>query len=316
MRFIILCCFILGLAMGPAHAAEAPRVAVTIKPVQSLAATIMTGIGSPALLMQGLVSPHDFTLKPSQARLLRRAQLVVWVGPSLETTLKKPIRQLVAQHRVLQLDDLASLKTLAVRNGRDWAEDHGHRDRKHAGKNRGRRAGQGPIDPHIWLDPRNARAIAAAIAARLSAIDPANKERYAANAKTLDLALERLDIRLSRLLEHIAATPYFVQHDAYQYFERRYGLKVLGAITLSDATAPSAKRLTTIRRKIRQNGAACVFHEPQFSSKLANVVIAGTAARRGRLDPFGANIASGPGAYAATMVQLASDLAGCLDPKS
>lgn len=305
----LLCALIAVAACLPARTAvaEAPAVVVTILPIHSLVAGVMDGVGRPHLLLDGGASPHAYALKPSDARRLTEARAVFWVGEALEAFLERPLGALAGQARKVEILEMAGLRRLPLREGGIWgtheeetsgpaAAPHGHKG----------------IDSHLWLDPDNARAIVRGAATVLGGIDPANAGRYADNATALEHRLDDLDSRLRARLAPLAGRPYVVFHDAYQYFERRYGLSPAGAVTVSPGRAPGAKRLIELRQRIRAAKAACVFMEPQFEPRLAHIVIEGTPARLGTLDPLGANLVPGKDAYFALMDGLAESITGCL----
>jgi len=308
----------LGLtAPGPAitRAAEGPKVVTSIKPVHSLVAGVMVGAGSPALLVPGGGSPHAYTLRPSQARRLQEADLVFWIGDGMETFLAKPLGALARGARVVALYRAPGGTLLATRRGGVW-DDHGaardeaasaQREPNHDDNN-----AHGSVDMHVWLDPANAQAMAGAIAEALAETDPANAARYRANGEDLRQRLGALDRELRRTLAPVAARPYVVFHDAYQYFEARYGLSAAGAITVSPGRPPGARRLAEIRARIVATGARCVFAEPQFPPPLVRTVIEDTAAKAAILDPLGAELTAGPETYFTLMRALARALADCL----
>jgi zinc transport system substrate-binding protein len=299
-----------------ARADEAPTVVVSIVPIHSLVAGVMDGVGSPHLLLPGGASPHAYALRPSDARQLANARVVFWVGEALETFLERPLATLAEKARVVELMETKELIRLPLRSGGLWEShaddpanpkgtgphDHHHNDHHH---HKG-------IDAHIWLDPANARAIAAAVAATLIEVDPGNAARYTANAKAMGERLRALDSHLKNILQPIKNKKYIVFHDAYQYLERRYGLGAAGAITVSPGRSPSARRLIEIRERILSANAACVFIEPQFEPKLAQTVVENTGAQVAVLDPLGARLTPGKDAYFALMEELASALVRCL----
>lgn len=311
-----------------AAAAEAPRVAVTLKPVHSIVAGVMAGIAEPQLLMPGGGSPHAYALKPSQARALARAGLVVRVSENLETFLDRPIENLSDNAAVVTLEDIPGLTLYQVREGGVWEdhdlagasgekrEPHGHRHGKHDDEHT-RPAGHahGEHDTHIWLDPHNARIIASHVAEALSKVWPDHAGAFAANAERLSGRIAALDAGLKASTGKLRGKPYIVFHDAYRYFEERYGLQPAGSITVSPERTPGAKRLLAIRERIDESGSICVFAEPQFEPRLVATVTAGTPARRGVLDPLGASLPEGPDHYFSLMRNLADALTKCLSPK-
>jgi zinc transport system substrate-binding protein len=301
-------------------AAEAPRVVVSIKPVHSLVAGVMDGVGSPELLIHGGGSPHTYSLRPSDAQALQEADVVFWIGEELEGFLARPLQTLPRAAAVVALHEADGVRLLAGREGGAW-EAHAHHDsdnaheHDHEHEHEHQHTHEG-ADMHVWLDPVNAQAMVAAIAKELSAIDPENEERYTSNATFLHQRLGELDTTLQDQLEPVQNDPYIVFHDAYQYFEDRYDLNAVGSITITPEQQPGARRLYEIRARIVETGSACVFSEPQFEPVLVETVIEGTGARSGVLDPLGAELEAGPDAYFDLMDQLAGSLRNCLDKAS
>ena len=311
--------WLLPITSEAAEAAEALRVVVSIKPLHSLVAGVMAGVGTPKLLLAGGQSPHTYTLKPSDARALQEADAVFWVGPALEGFLTKPIAALPAKASRVALSAAPGVALLPARAGGAWeAHDHaaGHSPKHaHQGKDdhdHDHDHDHDGADMHIWLDPVNAKAMVAAIEAALTAARPADSATIRANAQAVAARLDGLHAGLAADLAPLQGRPYIVYHDAYQYFEARYGLSPAGAITLSPDRPASAKRLGEIRKTITASGAACVFAEPQFPPALVETVLAGTPARPGTLDPLGAGLPPGPDAYFTLLGNLATDLQTCL----
>ncbi|MBB4234276.1 zinc ABC transporter substrate-binding protein [Rhizobium esperanzae] len=303
---------------GSMRAADAPLVVTSIKPVHSLVSAIMQGVGEPQLIVDGAASPHTYNLKPSNARALQDAKVIFWVGPGLEAFLEKPLQALGSDASVVELDNAPGLTKLPFREGGafephddgDAAEheaasadghDHAADDHDH-----------GAFDTHLWLDPMNAKAMATMITTTLVAADPANALTYQANAKALDDKLTALDKELAATVAPVKAKPFIVFHDAYQYFEHRYGIRVAGSITVSPETIPGAERVSEIHRKVGELGATCVFAEPQFEPRLIDVVIEGTRAKSGVLDPEAATLKAGPDLYFTLMRGIADSMKACL----
>lgn len=300
--------FLLLLSLSlPARSAEVPRVVATIAPLHSLVAGVMEGVGEPHLLVPGGASPHTYALRPSDARALAQANLLVWVGPGLEGFLAKP---LAAQRpaRLVTLSDLPDIVRLPARKGGAWeghgtdADDHDH----------GHGAHGHDIDFHLWLDPANARVLTAAVAQALSDLDPERAEHYRANRERVLADLGTREERVRQMLAPVGNRPFVVFHDAYHYFEQRFGLRPAGSVTVDPERRPGAKRVAAIRAKLRDLGVRCVFSEPQFQASLVDVVIEDTEARHGVLDPLGVDLAPGPGLYGELLERLAQSLAGCL----
>ncbi len=289
--------------------AAGPSVTVSIQPLHSIAAKLMNGVDTLHLLLPPTASPHHFSLKPSQARNLRKADLIIWVGPTLEAALAKPISSLNATTRVLSMMETPGLTKHPLREGDDWAHDHGHD--KHGHKNDGHAA-----DPHIWLNPLNGIAMAEYMVRILQKLDPQNSARYLQNFLGLRRDLTALDKRLRARLSAAAGQPYLVFHDGFQYFEKHYGLKPIGSVGEGHQRSPSAKRLSHLKHEIAEHKIRCIFGEPQFKSRAVAMLAADSPAQVHILDPLGANVAPGPGSYGAILENITSAITGCLAAKS
>ena len=302
----------------PASALAAPQVVVSIKPIHSLVASVMKGVAEPQLILKGAGSPHTYQMKPADAELLQNAELVFWIGPELEKFLEKPLGSLSSDARIVELDDAPGLLRLPMREGGAF-ETHDHADEgpeveeghAHEGEGHGRHDTEAS-DAHIWLNTANAKALAKAIATALGEADPANAPRYNANLAALDGKLDALSAELMATLAPVREKPIVVFHDAYQYFEKEAGIRVAGSITVSPETLPGAARISEIHEKLKALDASCVFAEPQFEPKLVNVVVEGTSARTGTLDPEAATLAPGPGLYFELMRGIAGSIRTCL----
>lgn len=299
---LLLSVLVAGVS-GPLRAA--PKVVATIPPVQSLAAMVMEGTGFPQLLLSGSETPHSYSLRPSQSRMLAAADIVIRVGDGLEGFLKKPLRALAGGAKIISLDHVPGVTTYGNRadGGAHDHDDHGH-DRKTG------------VDPHLWLHTGNAGAAIREIARVLSAVDPENAPVYAGNAARAAIRLRSLKLEIDRIVAPVRDRPYFVFHDAWQYFEKEFGLRGGGAIAISPERKPGARRMAEIRARIRSTGARCVFAEPQFPTAVVKTVIRGTPAILATLDPLGVGLTHGPGQYPALMRNLAKGIVSCLNRSS
>ena len=278
----------------------------------------MVGLGEPGLILPPGASPHGHALRPSEARLLQEADLVVWVGPALTPWLADPIATLAPDAPLLTLADAPGVATLPVRAGGPFEahddDDGPNHDADHDdGHDRDQRL-PAVIDGHIWLDPGNAVAAARAVAAALAAADPANAEVYAANAEAFATETAALSQSIAARLAPLRGRPFIVFHDGYQYFERAFGLPATGSVALHDGDAPGTARVAAIRDRVRAEGVACAFAEPEFEPGLLATVIEGTDARVGTLDGLGTGLAPGADLYPALLNGLADGLAACLAP--
>lgn len=313
---IVSVAYVLGFS-GIAKAESG--VVVSIKPIHSLVAAIMQGVGAPRLIVRGGGSPHVYTLKPSDADALEHAKLIFWVGEMMEPFLKGPIETLGKSANIIALADADGLVRWQFREGRSW-QNHDHdgdiaaAHKSEANHKHGR--ADRDIDTHLWLDPQNAKIMASEIVRALAKMDPARAASYEANGRALKAKLDMLIRDLRRELDAVKGKPFVVFHDAFQYFEKRFGLDAVSAVTLSPDRQPGAARLTKIRRQLGNVAATCVFAEPQFQPRLLNVVIEGTRANVGILDPLGAGLEVGPDLYFKLMRLNAKALKDCLAKSS
>ena len=308
-RHLLCLAGVLALILALAEPSfAAPNVVVTIKPIHSLAASVMEGVGEPKLLLDGGASPHSYALKPSDAEAVAHADAIIRVSENLEVFLNKAMATLPEKARVINLEETPGLTLHPVRYAASFvaAASAGSEEEDEDGHH------HGPIDVHFWLDPGNAMAIADYLANEFSTMDPSHASLYRANAAKLKARLMGLDTELRRTFSGLSDRPFIVFHDVTQYFEKRYGLHGLGAVTLSPERPPGARRLAAIRQKIRDTKAVCVFSEPQFPPKLVETLIEGTDAKQGVLDEIGMAIPAGPQQYFAFMRANAESLAACL----
>ncbi len=310
--------------IGPAVAADGPAVVASIKPIHSLVASVMAGVGAPYLIVRGGASPHTYSLKPSDATALDRAAVVFWVGPGLELFLESPIEKIARRAKVVTLSEAPGLIRLAYRQGGAF-ETHAHDDEAQGDEqdqaadedqDHHQDAARERIDMHLWLDPLNAKVLVRNIAESLAKADPLHAIVYDANAKKISLRLDRLIGDVAAKLAPVKGKPFIVFHDAYRYFEKRFGMNAAGSITVSPEIAAGAQRVSEIHRKVRELGATCVFSEPEFEPRLVRVVTEGTPAASGVLDPEGAALAEGPDLYFRLIEGLAASLRGCLGRSS
>ena len=330
-------------------AAAAPDVVTDIPPVQSLAARVMQGVGEPTSILPPGVTPHGYSMRPSEAARLQAADIVFWVGEGLTPWFEDAVESLAADAVSVELMEAPGVALLAFgeEGHGDHDDDHGRMEKhahedddhkeEHAHKEEGAHKDEhghkdehahkeedddhkdehahehhGDMDPHIWLDPANGKAMLAEMAARLAALDPANADAYRANAAAGAAEFDALAARVEALVAPVRGKAFFTAHDAYRYFEHRFEIESAGSVALSDAAPPGPARLDRIRSEMREHGALCVFIEPQLDPKLAQTAAEGSGARVAVLDPLGADLEAGPGLYPALIGNLAQSLADCL----
>ena len=283
-------------------AAGAPKVVTTIVPLHSLVSSVMEDVATPELLMQGQNSEHNSSFTPQQIADMAHADVVFMIGNNLEVKLGEISgTETVGGKAFMKMNEISGLTTHPIRTGGTWEAD----------------ADEPPstgvsADPHIWLDPENAKLMVKTIAIALGKADPRNAGTYAANATKTIAQLDSLESELKTQLAPAAHKPFIVFHDAYQYFEHRFSVTAVGSISNFSTTPPSAQRLEEIHTKIISSNASCVYREPQFNDAAVQIVIEGTKARSSVLDPIGATLAPGPKAYGDLLRQIAANLTDCL----
>ena len=355
------------------------NVVTSIKPIHSLVAGVMKGMGAPTLIVEGAGSPHTYALKPSQARSLQEADLVFWVGHSLEPFLQKPLESIASNAITVTLMNADGVNQIALREGgafdahdhddhddhkghddHDDHDDHkghhdhddhkGHDDHDDHDDHKGHHDhddhkghddhddhddhkghddhddhkshddhddhAHGAYDPHIWLDPFNAKALVHKIEEALVESDPANAAIYEANADQMMAELDALVAEIDATLDPVKSRGFIVFHDAYQHFEQRFGMSAVGSITVSPEVLPGAERVRELQEKVRDSNASCVFSEPQFEPKLVATITENTNAATGVLDPLGASLKDGTDLYFNLIRGMAASLKQCLDGTS
>ncbi|WP_097306324.1 zinc ABC transporter substrate-binding protein ZnuA [Pseudomonas chlororaphis] len=279
------------------------RVLTSIKPLQLIAAAVQDGIAVPEVLLPPGASPHNYALRPSDVRKVQSVELLYWIGPDMESFLPRVLKGRTLPSLAVQ--DLPGLKL------RHFAEDnHSHAEEadEHDHDHR-----PGSLDAHLWLSPVNARVIADRMAADLSAADPANAARYQSNAKAFDARLDALDARLKARLAPISGKPYFVFHEAFDYFEDAYGLKHAGVFSVAAEVQPGAQHVATMRKRLQEVGKTCVFSEPPLRPRLAETLVAGLPVKLAELDALGGYTPATAQGYEQVLEKLGNDLAGCLE---
>jgi zinc transport system substrate-binding protein len=305
--------------MGGTAFADAPRVAVDIAPVHSLVTRVMEGVGTPDLIIQAGASPHEYSLRPSEAAALQDANLVFWIGAGLTPWLTDTIETLAPNANVTELLEADGTIELEFREGalfeaHDDHEEEGHDDEK---ADHDEEAGHdehehGNHDPHAWLSPQNAMTWMNVIAGQLSAADPDNAGAYFANAAVGRAEIKVLIGEVTAMLEPVRDGRFIVFHDAYQYFETDFNFPASGAISISDASDPSPARIAEIQDRIAEQGIDCVLAEPQFNPGLVATVLEGSNVQTGILDPLGSDLKPGSALYPQLIRNLSTALAGCM----
>ena len=302
------------LFLGSSHTKAELQVVTSIKPIHSLASLLMDGIGTPKLIVDGSNSPHNFTLKPSHAKMLQNADLVFWVGENIEIFLEKPLSTVAKKAKKIELMEINQIKKIKFREKNifeDHHDDHGHKKHDDHGHKKHDDHGHahGEHDPHIWLDPLNAKVILKVMAKNMKMMDKKNSARYDANLKKANAKIDGLISEINKVINKNAK--YVVFHDAYQYFEKRFGLKTLGALTVNTDVLPGAEQLKVIRKVIKKKNANCIFSEPQFNPKIIKAIAKDTNIKTGVLDPLGADLQNNQDLYFKLIKNLSYSLRKC-----
>ena len=296
------------------------KVVASIKPIHSLASYLMDGVKKPDLIVDGYASPHGFAMKPSHAKMLQEADLIFWVGEDIESFLVKPLGSIAKKAKKIELMEIRGINKLKFRerNIFEGHDDHGHKEDDHddhAKKEDGHDDhgheghAHGEFDPHIWLDPLNAKKILKEMAKHLIENDQENESIYKENLKKANKDLDKLVKQVKSELNKDFKSIVF--HDAYQYFEKRFKVNVLGAFTVNTDVLPGAEQLSEIREIIEHEKVTCVFSEPQFNPDIINAVAKDTNIKTGVLDPLGATLNPGKGLYFDLISNMAKSFKGC-----
>lgn len=273
--------FFLALSSGTLRAAE-PRLQIvtTIKPVQLLVMAIVGDEQSVEVLLDPRMSPHDYQLRPSERKKLDRADLVFWVGPSMETFMMPVLSALDRRVTIVTLQD-----------------------------------GVAAGDPHLWMDPLLAIAMGYKIADALEKLAPTNDKRWHGNAARLETLLTVEDKRLKELFASIGKPRgYLVTHDAYGRFEARYGLRHQAALTDSSDLPPSAQLIAQIEAALQAGTISCVMLEPAAPPKLLQTLLQGREVRVEAIDSMALEIPPRGGAIVDFYRQLGAAVSRCLQP--
>ncbi len=302
--------FCFGLCYG------APRVVVTIKPLHGLVSAIMQNVAKPTLLLPDDSSPHTFSLKPSNLQALQQADLIMWVGPSLEGFMQRPLASLHPQYGVITFLEIPNLHLLEQRSGRQWAHSHDHDEHENEEQEHNHDShnhGKGSIDPHFWLSTDNALIVIDYISQYLANLDHENASHYQANAQTLKNSIMQLKSMINQKLASVHDKPFMVYHDGYQYFEKEFNLDAVGTFMLNPHLPLSAKSLLEVKTLIKDQKVRCVFRETEFNDSKMEELLKDAGVTFRELDPLGARIQAGIYAYQEIMLGIAKTMQSCLE---
>ena len=313
-----------------AFATETTGVISTIQPINSLVSAVIGNTGKTISIIPAEQSPHDFKLKPSDVKVLQNGNIIFYVSNHLESSVTKVFKNLPKNIKLINLMEESGINHLAIRDNAAWerhdhhGDDHDDHDKhgkkhddhddhdKHGKKHDDHDDHEKEDDVHIWLSPDNAIKIVQKVNKVLSLYFPENSKIYNENTTKFIDKIRNLKMELIKELSPIKNKPYIVFHDAYQYFEKTFELNAVGSVALEGDIASSPKQISFIKDKIIKSKASCVFQEPQFDSKLVKIVVEGTNAKIGTLDPLGVNITGNKDFYLQLLTNMAKSLKECL----
>ena len=308
--------------MSTSVMADVPNVAADIAPVHSLVSRVMEGVGAPKLVIKSGASPHDYRLRPSEAKALQEADLVFWMGEELTPWMNGALETLASKASITTLLDqegvtLHDFRESALFEAHDHDEDKDHKDHDDHDdhdddKDHKDHDDHGGHDPHAWLSPENAKLWLNIIASKLSVADPQNAASYFMNAAAGQAEMEEMIVEVNVMLKPVQGGKFVVFHDAYQYFENDFDFYASGAISLGDSSDPSPARIQKVQKRIRDEGIQCVLAEPQFNEGLVVTVMEGSEATASVIDPLGAELNTGPNLYTQLIKNMAKTLRDCL----
>ena len=318
---------IVSLGMMSLGVNAAPNVATDITPVHSLVSQVMAGVGAPDLLIQSGASPHNYSLSPSEAEALQEADLVFWIGEGLTPWLERSLDNLSPSSTKIELLEAQGTTTYAFREGATFGahedEDDGHEDEAHEDEAHEDEAHEDEhhhdhsgVDPHAWLDPANGKVWLDVIASALAEKDPENASQYLENAAISKAKIDTATLSIENTIAQLQDKQFIVFHDAYQYFEKRFGIMAAGSISISDASKPSPGRIAEIRQLVEDLSVSCVFTEPQYNPGIVNAVFGDTGVNTsGVIDPLGSGLVTGTNLYSNLLIEIAKGLQSCLGKK-
>ena len=299
-------------------ATETTGVISTIQPINSIVSAVIGNTGKSITIIPSEQSPHDFKLKPSDVKVLQNGNIIFYVSNHLESSITKVFKNLPKNIKLINLMEESGVNHLAIRDNDAWErhDHHGHDDHdvhdKHGKKHDDHDDHEKEDDVHIWLSPDNAIKIVQKVNKVLSLYFPENSKIYNDNTTKFIDKIRNLKMELVKELSPIKNKPYIVFHDAYQYFEKTFELNAVGSVALEGDIASSPKQISIIKDKIVKSKASCVFQEPQFDSKLVKIVVEGTDAKIGTIDPLGVNISENKDFYLQLLTNMTKSLKECL----
>ncbi len=262
------------------------NIVTTIKPLQLIAEAVIQKQGSVSSIMDPRQSPHHFTLSPSDRIALAQADIAIWIGPLFETHLTDFIAQQKLAEKTLTVIETPGLTLHAISASQ--------------------------LDAHLWLDSSNAVRIAGIIADRAASLDPQNEAVFRRNLSLFEADIERLNIALRQKLSIRSTAKYAVYHNAYQYFEKQFGLQYAMVILQDAALQPGIREIVQLRQQVQQLSPSCLLLEIDANADLVSTVLNGHQLKSITVDLLGIRTNINPGGYSQFLLNLADDFISCL----
>jgi len=301
-KHLTACCIAFMLFSNAYAENDSGPIIVTIKPLYSLVAHLTEGIEKPVLLMKQMQSPHHYTMRPSERRLLSNARMIVWIGPQMESYLSKIIQQ---QDTIIvsaiQASDLKLLDR-RTKSGHPHSAGEAKQDDQPDDLS---------TDPHIWLSTHNAIAISRHISQQLISNDPVNRKQYENNLRQLITRITELSAEVKSNLEDNKQA-FITYHDAYQYFEDENQLNHIDTISFDEETGVSLKHLRHIRASIKTNDVQCLVYQPP-KPDIIDTLVGQSTIKATALDPLGQDITNEKQAWFIIMRDITLNFKRCLN---
>lgn len=305
MRLFMTSLFLSTFLLAPyAYGHEKIKVVASIKPLSGLTKAIGGGYITVDTILSTNHSEHIYQLKPQDVKNIQSADLIFWVGPSLETYLKKPLKiKNDKSKNVFSLMAIPHLTTYPARQGLEWSDAHNHQHEHDA------------YDSHIWLDPNNALTMISFISAKLSEIDPAHAKDYEHNAHELSEKIISFDKKALSELSQQQNKDFLVFHDGYQYFEKHYHLKATGAISLGHDQGLTPQNIDKILTLVKEKKVDCLFVEPGQKAPIIEKIAHEKHIYLGELDPMGSLIEDDQNHYLNMLEKMKDSFKACFTHK-
>jgi len=286
---------LLGLLAPSGVVAQTPSVVASIPPVGALVQVLVGEDAEVAVLLGDTASTHHTSLRPSQLRLIGGAGLIAQIGGTLEPWLDR-VEEPPGSRRII-LSQIPGTALLPVR--RHGVLDGGDDNHEHSDG----------IDPHMWLDPDNLALWLPVLTDALVALDPDNAADYTQRRDAAVAQIGQIGAEVTERLKVLDGVTLVFAHDAFQYFEKRFGLHVAGVLSGTDGMAPGAASLSKLASAV-DGTPVCVIHDATHSSKLAKSVFPNAV--HVTFDPMGHDIAMDASWLSVFYGNLTEALEGCV----